>query len=41
MEFETLKGENHPEPSLAEMVQTAIDVLQRNDEGYLLVVEGR
>ena len=41
MSYETDKDENHPQPNLAEMTKTALDILQKNDEGYFLLVEGK
>ena len=29
------------EPSLAEMTETSIEILQKNDNGFFLMVEGR
>ena len=33
-------GDEAGEPSLAEMAEKAIDILSRNPEGYVLLVEG-
>ena len=30
-----------PEPTLAEMTKTAIEILNKHDEGYFLMVEGK
>jgi alkaline phosphatase len=38
-EFERDEGPRG-EPSIAEMTRTAIEILQKNDKGYFLFVEG-
>ena len=38
MSYDQERGEE--EPSLTEMTEKAIEVLQTNDKGFLLVVEG-
>lgn len=42
MNFDLLRGETGPtgEPSLAEMVDKAIDILEEGDNGFVLIVEG-
>lgn len=39
MEFES-KRNNSKEPSLTEMTEQAIKILQKNKNGYFLLVEG-
>ena len=39
MEFE-LKRNREIEPSLSDMTRKAIEVLQKNDNGFFLLVEG-
>lgn len=38
-EYQREKGPSG-EPSLAEMTKKAIEILQKNDKGYFLLVEG-
>lgn len=40
MSYETLRDAS-VEPSLAEMVEKAVNLLSKNDKGYFLFVEGR
>lgn len=42
MDFDLLRRETGPtsEPSLAEMVDKAIDILEEGDNGFILIVEG-
>ena len=39
MTYDLLRNETE-EPSLAEMTETAIKMLQRDDDGFMLLVEG-
>lgn len=40
MQYETERAKTNSEPSLAEMTAKAIDILKKNPEGYVLMVEG-
>lgn len=40
MSYAGTKGEERDEPSLSEMTMAAIEVLRKNDNGYVLFVEG-
>jgi alkaline phosphatase len=39
MEFDLFRNETE-EPSLAEMTETAIKLLRKDDDGFMLMVEG-
>ena len=40
MQYEVFRKENETEPSIEEMTEKAINILQKNPKGYFLLVEG-